>query len=54
MAHYKNRKPKSFKGCCTMCAYRSTDGRRNGRIRTKQEKIARLREREQRREAGVR
>lgn len=50
MAHYKNRKPKSYKGCCGMCALRTTDGRRNGRQRTRQEKRAQASEREQRRE----
>ncbi len=47
MAHHKRRKRKAFKGCCGMCSLRTTDGRRNGRIRTKQEKIAAIREREQ-------
>jgi len=37
MANYKNRKPKSFKGCCWMCALRRTDGRRNHRVLTRQE-----------------
>ena len=37
MANFKNRKPKSFKGCCGMCCLRTTDGRRNGRQRTLQE-----------------
>lgn len=26
MAHYKNRKPKSFTGCCRMCAMRDHRG----------------------------
>lgn len=26
MAHYKNRKPKSFSGCCRMCAMRDHAG----------------------------
>lgn len=50
MAHYKNRKPKSFKGCCTMCSYRTTNGTRKGRKRTNQEKRAAISEKEQRRE----
>lgn len=37
MAHYKNRKPKSFKGCCGMCCLQRTDGRRNHRLLTRQE-----------------
>ena len=52
MAHYKNRRPKTFKGHCGMCTLQTTDGRRNGRIRTKQEKLAALSEKEQRRETG--
>ncbi len=54
MAHHKNRKPKSFKGHCTMCSWRTTNGTRNGRRRTKQEKRAALSEKEQKREAGER
>lgn len=45
--HYKNRKPKPFKGHCTLCSYRSTNGRRNGRIRKYQELVAALSEKEQ-------
>lgn len=26
MSHYKNNKPKKYKGCCSMCAGRKTDG----------------------------
>jgi hypothetical protein len=39
MAHYKKRKRRrgGIKGCCWMCSLRTTDGRRNGRLRTKQE-----------------
>lgn len=37
MANYKNRKPKSFKGCCGMCALRYSNGCRNGRRLTRQE-----------------
>lgn len=37
MSNFKNRKPKSYKGCCGMCCLRTTDGRRNGRLRTLQE-----------------
>lgn len=47
MAHYKNRKPKPYKGHCTLCSYRSTNGRRNGRMRTKQEQRALISEKEQ-------
>lgn len=51
MAHHKNRKPKPFKGHCTMCSWRKTDGTRNGRTLTKQELVAKISEREQRRES---
>lgn len=40
MAHHKNRKPKSYKGCCGMCCLRTTDGRRNGRLLSRQERRA--------------
>ena len=47
MAHFKRGKfRKSFKGCCTLCSYRSTDGTRR-RLLTKQEKMAALSEQEQ-------
>ena len=50
MAHYKrNKHRKSFKGHCTLCSYRSTDGTRH-RVLTKQERLSRLSEAEQRRE----
>lgn len=47
MAHHKKNKPKPFKGHCTMCSFRSTDGRRNGRIRSRQEAASALKEREE-------
>jgi hypothetical protein len=54
MAHYKrNKHRKSFKGHCTMCSYRSTDGTRR-RLLTRQERTARLSEAEQRRDLGRR
>lgn len=35
MAHWKNRKPRRFTGCCQMCAHRDHDGGlRNKRIPT--------------------
>lgn len=37
MSHYKNRKPKSYKGCCGMCCLQTTDGRRCGRTPSIQE-----------------
>jgi len=40
MAHYKNRKPKSYKGHCAMCSLYTTNGKRNGRHKTVQEKRA--------------
>ena len=40
MANYKNKKPKSYVGCCGMCCLRKTDGRRNGRLLTRQERQA--------------
>ena len=52
MGHYKNRKPKGFKGCCTMCSYRSTDGTRTGRQLTRQEQRAEIDEVEQVAETG--
>jgi hypothetical protein len=45
--HFKRRKRKSFKGHCTLCSYRSTDGTRR-RIPTWQERRAELSEKEQR------
>lgn len=38
--HYKRRKRRraGIKGCCGMCMLRKTDGRRNGRLLTRQEK----------------
>ena len=48
MANWKNRRPKAFKGHCGMCTLRRTDGRRNGRRLTVQERRAQLSEREQR------
>lgn len=37
--HYKNRKPKKYKGCCWMCASRDRQGGcRNKRNLTMQEK----------------
>lgn len=44
MAHFKRRRRKTggFKGCCVLCSLRSTDGRRNGRRRTRQEIAALL------------
>jgi len=35
--NHKNRKPKSYKGCCVLCSLRMSDGRRNGRRPTLQE-----------------
>ena len=50
MAHFKRGKfRKSFKGHCTLCSYRSTDGTRR-RLLTKQERVSKLSEAEQRRE----
>jgi hypothetical protein len=47
MAHFKRGKfRKSFKGCCTLCSYRSTDGTRRRRP-SKQERNAALSEKEQ-------
>lgn len=42
MAHYKRRKRRKggIKGCCGMCMLQTTDGRRNGRVLTWQEKRA--------------
>ena len=37
MANYKNKKPKTYRGCCGMCCLRKTDGRRNHRRLTPQE-----------------
>ena len=34
MANHKNRKPKSYKGHCTLCSLRTTNGKRNGRQRS--------------------
>lgn len=38
--HHKRRKRRrgGIKGCCGMCMLRKTDGRRNGRLLTWQEK----------------
>ncbi len=44
--HYKNKRPKPHKGHCLMCSLSTTDGRRNGRLRTRQERAAALSERE--------
>lgn len=50
MAHFKRGKfRKSFKGHCTLCSYRSTDGTRRRRL-TKQERVSELSEAEQRRD----
>lgn len=35
--NYKNRKPKSYKGHCGMCALHDSNGKRNGRRLTIQE-----------------
>jgi hypothetical protein len=43
----RRRRRAGIKGCCTMCSYRSTDGRRNGRVLTKQELAAELSYQEQ-------
>jgi hypothetical protein len=48
--HYKNRKPKKFKGCCSLCCLGDSNGTRNGRLLTRQEKKARLNEKEQRKD----
>jgi len=49
MAHYKNRRPKKFKGCCTQCAcHDHVMGVRNKRALTPRETRARLDDREQR------
>jgi hypothetical protein len=44
MAHYKRRRRRrgGIKGCCGMCMLRKTDGRRNGRLPTRQEIAQRL------------
>jgi hypothetical protein len=44
MAHYKRRRRRraGIKGCCGMCMLRKTDGRRNGRLLTRQELAQRL------------
>jgi len=44
MAHHKRRRRRraGIKGHCGMCMLRTTDGRRNGRLLTKQEKANRL------------
>lgn len=47
MGNYKNRRPKPHKGHCGMCALLTTDGRRNGRRRTLQERRADVSHREQ-------
>lgn len=47
--HFKRRKRKPFKGHCTLCSYRSTDGTRR-RLLTWQEKVSRLSEKEQKQE----
>ncbi len=46
MAHYKrrHRRKGGKKGCCCLCMLRKTDGRRNGRIPTWQEKRSKLSE----------
>jgi hypothetical protein len=55
MAHYKRRKRRKggMKGCCGLCMLRKTDGRRNGRILTVQEKKAVLSTRDMLDEIGV-
>ena len=41
MANYrKKRRRGGIKGCCGMCCLATTDGRRNGRKMTKQERIS--------------
>lgn len=53
MAHFKRgRFRKSFKGHCTLCSYRSTDGTRRRRL-TKAERLAAISETEQRRDCGL-
>lgn len=49
MAHHKRRRrrPGGVKGCCCLCMLRKTDGRRNGRLRTRQELKALQAHREQ-------
>jgi len=44
--HYKNKRPKPHKGHCWMCSLRTTNGRRNGRLRTRQERASALSEKE--------
>ena len=48
MAHFKRRHRRrgGIKGCCGMCMLQKTDGRRNGRLLTLQEKRAARSERE--------
>lgn len=48
VANFKNRRPKPYKGCCGMCCLQTTDGRRNHRVPTMQERRATVSEREQR------
>ncbi len=47
--HHKRRRRRraGIKGCCGMCMLQTTDGRRNGRLLTKQERRARLSAQEQ-------
>jgi len=49
MGHHKRRKRRKggIKGCCGLCMLRKTDGRRNGRLLTWQERRSRISEREQ-------
>lgn len=51
--HHKRRKRRraGIKGHCGMCMLRKTDGRRNGRVPTKQETASELSLREQSQEA---
>lgn len=55
MAWYKRRRRRrgGIKGHCWLCSLATTNGTRNGRLLTKQEKVAKLKEAEQLREAGV-
>lgn len=54
MAHHKRRKRRraGIKGHCGMCMLRKTDGRRNGRLLTWQEKSNDLKFEEGLKEAG--
>lgn len=52
MAHYKRRRRRKggIKGHCHMCSLRTTNGTRNGRLLTQQEKSHRLKLQESREE----